>query len=221
MNAIAHSELTGRLVLNRQTTEKLGTVEQFWLDPHVHRVCGLICQAGLLNRQRQFIAWERLESIGQDSILVNSTGGIADPDPPPKSALIVGHELWTDRGDRAGKIVDFCFEPETAAVSVYLFATSGWRGVLEGLYSLPPVAISSVGDKRAIALAATIQQAEKYQPGTNLSRRLAEAKDFLQDDFEQTKAHLGSAWQETQAAATKLRDRASDSTETSSEEQQQ
>jgi len=207
MIAIAHSDLTGKLVLNRQTAAKLGTVEQFWLDPRAHQVGGLVCRTGLLPSQRQFIPWSRLEAIGGDSVLVNSAPAAAPVAPPDKSALIIGHELWTDAGDRAGKLVDFLFETETGRVTGYLFAPKGWRSPLDGLYRLPPVALSSVGDQRAIALQAAVEQAEPHQPGLALSQRLQAVKDFLHDDLAATKEHLGTALQDVQTAAAKLRDR--------------
>ncbi len=206
MTAIAHSELAGKLVLNRQTTETLGTVEQFWLDPPTHQVAGLICQSGLLNRQRQWIPWSCIDTIGNDSVLIHS-GTAPAGEPPAKSALIVGHELWTDGGDRAGKLVDFVFDKATGAVSDYLFITGHWRGPLSTLYRLPPVALSRVGEQRAIALAAAVAQAEPYQPGLALSRRLQAAKEFLQDDLEQTKQHLTAVLDEAQTATSQIRER--------------
>jgi len=34
---------------------------------------------------------------------------------------VIGHELWTNDGNKAGTITDYCFDLKTGAVMAYLF----------------------------------------------------------------------------------------------------
>lgn len=202
---IAQSYLIERLVLDRQTTEKMGVFDQFWIDPQSHQVQGLICKSGLLNHHKKYFTWQQIQSIGSDSILVQSSA--VDLPKISKSCLIVGHELWTDQGNKVGKIVDFLINLETGAIPGYLFVKEGWKGaLLEGIYQLSPVGISTVGEKRVIALQSAIEQAEHYQAG--LGYKFEKALNFVQEDYSKTKHNLAATVDKTKEVATRLKDAA-------------
>ncbi|MGB3692567.1 MAG: PRC-barrel domain-containing protein [Spirulinaceae cyanobacterium] len=186
-----HSELLNRLVLNRRTTDKIGNVEKIWLDPQAHRVLGLVCKSGLLGIHKDLVAWQQVEKIGEDGIIVNLPTEEKSNEKPEKDEILIGHEIWTDEGTKVGNLVDYLFIPETGEVIGYLFASSGWRGVVEGVYMLTPVAISSVGDRRVIVLATALENPRLYQEGVN--HRIEDIKDYFQEDLAQTKQDLRTA----------------------------
>jgi len=186
------SQLLDLLVLDRKTTETLGKVERLWLDPRTHTVLRISCKSGLF-KKRSF-PWNQIYSIGNDSILVNSTVGEWEDQQErdwdePESA-IVGCELWTDAGDKAGKIEDYLLEPETGAVMSYLFVPSGWGGLLHRMYLLLPEAIASVGKKRVFAAAAAVQNSEPYTEGLN--KWIAQARDYIISDGDRTQEDLAA-----------------------------
>ena len=201
---IRQTDLLNRLVLDRNTTEKLGNVEQLWIDPQAHRVKGLSCKSGLLSRQKQLFNWSQIETIGNDGILLNSLLTEDTIESPSKTELIIGDELWTDAGNKVGKIVDFLLETKTGNIVGYLFVSNGWRGVLDGLYFLEPIAISSVGESRTIVLAAAVENAEQYTEGIN--QKINQAKELIKDDYTQTKKHLKTAMGKTKETAEQLKD---------------
>ena len=181
---VKQSEVLNRLVLDRRTAEELGRVEQLWLNPQSHQVVGLTCKSGFLGSKKQTFTWAQIETIGNDSILVNDEPEEVNPEKPESAVSLIGHEVWTDAGNKAGKVVDYLFVPQTGAVVNYLFVSSGWRGVLDGLYLLPSTAIASVGSKRVIVPDAIIQVPQQYAEGLN--QKASKAAEFLKEDAKKT-----------------------------------
>jgi uncharacterized protein YrrD len=203
---IKHSELILRLVLDRRTAEEVGRVEQLWLNTQFHQVVGFTCKSGFLGNKKRSFTWEQIESIGTDSILVNPTTEGSDPQKPENVISVVGHEVWTDAGNKVGKVVDYLVVPQTSTVVGYLFVSSGWRGVLDGIYLLSPFVIASVGSKRMIVADATVQEPQHYAEGLN--QKLSQATDFLKEDYEKTMRDLEAVKRGTQDMAEQFKDKA-------------
>ena len=221
-NAIQHGKLVNRLVLDRNTTEEIGRLERLWLDPKNHQILGLICKSGgLLASTKQIFNWDRVAAIG-DSILIDVNPDESDAIVPDTLETVIGHELWTDAGNKAGKLADYLLDSQTGKVINYIFVSNGWMGVVDGTYLLSPAVISSVGSKRVIAEDAAVKQSEKY--GEGVGKKISQVGDFLQEDAKQThkdlkvvqtglKAALGQA----KTVADRLKDKAGTVTERAKE----
>jgi uncharacterized protein YrrD len=201
--ALKRSELLNRLVLDRQTAEKVGQVSQLLLDQQAQKVVGMVCQSGLLGKQKHILSWEHIEAIGQDSVLVHVPQTplleIAGSIEPP-----INTEVWTNAGNKAGKLLEFFFNPNTGSVVSYLFSASGLQGLMDGVYLLPPGAISSVGTQRVIVLEAAVKNPQKYTEG--LGRKLDQATVFLHQDYQKTKNDLEVMKQKTQGIVGQIKD---------------
>lgn len=203
-----HSDLVGQLVINRGTTEEVGRIEHLWLNPETHRILGIACKAGMLGRNKQAFIWQQIEAIGGESVLVSPTGAL-DPE-KPENALdsVIGHEVWTDAGNRAGVVKDLLINLATGEVMDYLFASSGWRGVADGVYSLTATAVQSIGKKRLIASSASVEGAPQFTEG--LSQKLMQAQEFIRDDYERTKADVVSLMQGGRSLTEQAREKVAD-----------
>ncbi len=60
---IKHSKLLKRLVLDRETVENQGSIEELCLDIQSHKVIGFICRYGFFSRQKQYFTWEQVETL--------------------------------------------------------------------------------------------------------------------------------------------------------------
>lgn len=185
---IRQSELLNRLVLERNTAEEVGRVEKFWLNSQLHRVEGLTCKSGFLGSQKQTFVWKEIITIGSDSIIVNNSSEGGEAERQSQAVSLIGHELWTDAGNKAGKIMDYLFDSQTGAVVSYLFVSSGWRGVLDGVYLFPIEAIASIGSKRVIVADAVVQEPQLYTEGLN--QRVNQAAELLKEDYKKTQEDL-------------------------------
>lgn len=186
---LKHSELIKRLVLDRETVEEVGRVSRFLVDSQAQRLLGFTCKSGLLGNKQKTFAWRQIVAIGADSVIVSHrddhTSEITESVNP-----VVGSEIWTDSGNKVGKIIDLLFHAETGYVVNYLFSPNGWQGLMEGTYLLAPIMISSVGDKRVIVLEKAVQNPQKYTEG--LSEKISQATEYIQQDLKETKQHLES-----------------------------
>ena len=187
---IKRSELINRLVLERNTVEDLGRVEQLWINPQSHQLVALTCKSGLLRGQKRVFAWDDITQIGEDAVLVNCRSYEASKNEakPEQAIHVMNHEVWTDGGNKIGAIVDYIFELKTGFVYSYLYTSQGLRGVLEGVYILPSTAVSSAGNKRLIVLESALKTPQQYSEG--LGKKMDQAAEFLQEDFERTREHL-------------------------------
>ncbi len=201
--ALKRSELLDRLVLDRQTAEKVGHISQLLLNKQAQKVIGIICKSGVFGKHKHILSWEQIEAIGKDSVLVHvpQTPLIEIPDSiePP-----VNTEVWTNAGNKAGKLLEFFFNPNTGSVVSYLFSASGLQGLMDGVYLLPPGAISSVGTQRVIVLEAAVQNPQKYTEG--LGRKLEGATVFFHQDYQKTKNDLEVVKQKTQGMVEQVKD---------------
>lgn len=203
---IQQSELLNRLVLDRGTAEEVGRVNELWLSVREHQVVGFTCKSGILGSKKRSFAWAEIESIGADSIMVNLNPDANDPAKPEPPITLIGHEIWTDAGNKVGKVADYLFVPETGAVVNYLFVSSGWRGRLDGVYVLPISAIASIGSKRVIVADAVVQEPQQFTPG--LSQKVSQAAEFIKEDFQKTKLDLDSLKRGGQQITEQVKDKA-------------
>lgn len=201
-SAIKHSDLLHRLILDRSTTEKLGRVGQVWLDMNAHQVVGLTCTSGLWARHQHSFTWTQIETTGTDSILINAQAG-PEPQKPASTVVAVDHELWTNAGNKAGRLVDYRIDLQSGAVTDYLFVSNGWRGITEGVYRLPAPAIVTVGPKRVIAEDAAVQNAQ--QDAAGLSHKMTQTATILKEDYTQSQQDFATGMQGAQEATEQLK----------------
>lgn len=203
---VRYSELIDRLVLDRRTAEELGRVEQLWLIPQTQQVVGFTCKAGFLGGRKRSFTWNQIESIGADSIMVNfNTEVFADPVKPEDVYSLLGHEVWTEAGNKAGRIIDYLIVQQSGAVVNYLFASNGWRGMLNVLYILSLTDIASIGSKRLIVKNAAVEQPQQYGI---LQEKLSQVADVLKEDYKKTQTDLESLKRGMQDMALEARQKA-------------
>lgn len=153
--------LQQRLVLDLQTTEAVGAVSQILIDRDTHQIVGIACRGGLLGREQQVFPWAQIESIGHDGVVLKSA--ISTPEPLPDSVqTMIDLEVWSDAGDRVGRIVDFCLDPATGRVTTYLLLPEGFRDLPEGLYQILPSHIISIGRRRMMVQHDAVESAVPF-----------------------------------------------------------
>lgn len=198
-----HSQLLNRLVIDRDTTEELGRIDVVWMHPPAHRVMGFICKPGFMTKQRYAFNLKQLYRIGPESILVSA--GAAETNVKEVALLetLIGLELWTDAGERLGRIIDCLFDQQTGNITHYLFKSGGWRGFTSGVYQLPPRAVMSFGRKKVLVTAKVSKNLKVFQEG--LEDRLVQVSDRIKSGYTQELDSLTSRAQKlTQQAEERL-----------------
>ncbi|MDJ0589111.1 MAG: PRC-barrel domain-containing protein [Pleurocapsa sp. MO_226.B13] len=203
------SELLDRLVLDFDTTEIVGRVKKLWLDVKSNRVKGLTCAHGTFNREKHSFSWDKVVTVGHDSILVKTEE--REEVEPESIDNVIGLKVWTDAGNKVGRLADYCIDTTTGTVTAYLFTSNGWRGIAGGTYILDPDGVITVGSKRIIVAEASIQNAQQYEEG--LTQKIQHAKQFVREDIAKSRSDFGVAVRNTQKAAERLQTKAHHATE--------
>lgn len=207
------SELLDRLVLDFDTTEIVGRVKKLWLDVKSYQVKGLTCTSGIFSHIRHSFLWNKVVTVGHDSILVKTED--RENAEPESSDYVIGLKIWTDGGNKAGRLVDYCIDTSTGNVTAYLFTSNGWRGIAGGTYILDPEGVITVGNKRIIVAEDSIQNAQQYQEG--ITQKIQHAKQFVREDIAKSRSDFDVAVQNTQKAAKRLQTQAHHATEVAKE----
>lgn len=214
---IRQSQLLGRLVLDRATTETLGRVASLWVDPRAARVLGLTLRSGQLplGGTLRACGWSQVAAIGDDSVLLDGTVG--DRLQQPEGAFdLIGHEVWTDAGNRIGTLVDFELDLTDGRVRRYVFRR---ESAAETGYAIDPSAAISGGPKRLLVQAAAAEAAEPVSLaaeswGVALSSVQASVQTTLRQVQEKTKPIAETARSRFVDLAKEARDRAKTLAET-------
>lgn len=195
---VKRSDLIDQLVLDRSTMEELGRVEVLWSYPKVHRVFGFICKSGFLDRRKTAFNLDQIDRLGTNGVLVNSAPVETDQERVQQIQTLIGSEVWTDEGNRIGRITDFIFDLKTGNIQQYLLASSGLRGLAGTVYSLYPSQILSLGSTRVMVSAAIADDLDLYQPGLDekLGQKLKQTKEILSEELKQTKEMLSEEKQQ-------------------------
>ena len=202
---IRQSELLNQLVIDRTTMEEIGRVEVLWAYPPAHKVLGFVCKSGLLGAKKFAFNLGQIHTLGA-SILVNSGAQETDGDKVSQLESLIGSEVWSEAGERIGKVIDCVFNLKTGAISDYLVSPGGLAIVTDGVYRLPPSKILSTGRRRVLITEAAARSLEPYRTG--IKGRLNKVTDSLKQEYTGATAGLRSLTQRAQSAADQAKDRA-------------
>lgn len=195
--------------------QELGRVEVIWMHPPAHRVLGFICQSGFLGSRKTAFNLPQIHSIGEDSLLVNSQPVTTDAGKVKQLETLLNSEIWSDSGDKVGKIVDYLFDLKTGAIAYYLFASNPWFALADGVYRLSPRQIVSHGQGRVLVADAAARNVEVYQPG--IKQKFSQVKESFQEEATE---ELRSLAEQAQALRDQAKERLQSLTEQTKEKAQ-
>ncbi|MEG4346848.1 PRC-barrel domain-containing protein [Microcoleus sp. A003_D6] len=202
---VKRSELLNRRTIDRSTAEEVGRVDRLWLDAPSQRAIGFTCKSGLLGSKKTWFAWAQVDTVGEN-VFVTINPELPELPQPEQAVCPIGLEVLTDAGNKAGTVVDYLFDVRTGSVTDYLFKSSGWRGVLDGIYLLPVSAISTIGSKRAIVSETAVSEPQEYAEG--LHKKVGQVAEFLHEDFDRTLKNVAGVKRNARSLAEKLQDKA-------------
>ncbi|MBD1863900.1 MULTISPECIES: PRC-barrel domain-containing protein [Trichocoleus] len=180
-DVVKQSDLLNQLVLDRNNMEELGRVDMLWMYPAAHRVLGFICKSGFLGAKKIVFKLPQIQTLGTNSILVHSQPEETDGEKVKQLDSLLNCEVWSDAGNKVGRITDYRFQLKTGEITQYLFVSSGWSGITGDIYQLPPSRIISFGRKRVLVPEAAVKSFELYRPG--IKQTLSKARNILKDDY--------------------------------------
>lgn len=204
-DVIRQSNLLKQLVLDRSTMEALGRVEVMWMYPSAHRVLGFVCRTGTFGAKKTAFRLAQISTLGANGVLTHNQPEATDATKVRQLESLLHCEVWSDTGNKIGKIIDYLFKLRTGEITHYLLASSGWAGIAGDLYQLPPTQILSIGRKRVLVTESAAQTFAVYQTG--MKQTLANAKAVLQEDYGQATEELRSLSKQAQTATEQAKGR--------------
>lgn len=187
---VRQSDLLNHLVLDRNTMAELGHVDVLWMHPPVHRVLGFICRTGFLGTKKTAFNLAQIKTLGANSILVNAKPVETDSEKVRQLESLINCEVWSDAGNKIGRITDCLFNFKTGAITEYLFVSHGWGALTGGVYLLPPSKILSFGNKRVLVSEAAAQNLVVYREG--IKQKLNKAGNLFKEDYIQASLEVRS-----------------------------
>jgi uncharacterized protein YrrD len=187
---IKHSELLNQVVLNRATMEELGRVEILWMYPPAHRVLGFICKSGFLGNQKTAFKLSQIEAIGGNGILTHSQPDATDAERVRQLESLIHSEVWSNAGERLGKIIDCVFNARSGSISDYLIVGDRLSELTGTIYRLPSSRIASLGRKRVLVSDRTLQAFPLYREG--IQQKISKATSTVKQDYTQATQEVKS-----------------------------
>ncbi|MBW4583404.1 MAG: PRC-barrel domain-containing protein [Tildeniella nuda ZEHNDER 1965/U140] len=204
-DVIRQSDLLNQLILDRTTMEALGRVEVMWMYPSAHRVLGFVCKAGTFGAKKTAFKLAQISTLGANGILTRDQPEETDATKVRQLETLLHCEVWSETGNKIGKITDYLFNLKTGTITHYLLASSGWAGIASDLYQLPPSQVLSMGRKRVLVTEASAQTLAVDQSG--IKQTLAKATSVLKEDYGQATEELRSLSKQAQAATEQAKGR--------------
>ncbi len=193
---VKQSELVNQLVINRDNMEELGRVEVLWMYAPSHRVLGFVCKAGLLSKKKKAFKLSQVSSLGTNGILTHSQPEETNAEKVSRLESIINCEIWSDSGQKVGKIIDYIFNLKTGEISKYLFISSHLDFVTGEIYQLFPSQVLSIGRRRVLVPEYALKNLSIYREG--IKQKLTKATEFLKEEKEQVAQELKTLTQRAQ-----------------------
>lgn len=128
--------------------------------------------------------------LGGNGILVDAKPVETNSERVQQLESLINCEVWSDAGNKIGKITDCLFNLKTGAITQYFLISSGWIGIASDVYLLPPSKILSFGKKRLLIAETAAQNLTVYREG--FKQKLAQAGNFVKEDYIQVTQELRS-----------------------------
>ncbi|UBF25281.1 PRC-barrel domain-containing protein [Kovacikia minuta CCNUW1] len=185
---IRQSELLNQLVLNRDTMEELGRIDILWMYAPANRVLGFVSKSGFLGGKKLAFKLTQISALGANGVLTHDKPEETNAEKVSKLETLIHCEVWSDSGEKVGKIIDYIFNLKTGEISKYLFVSSGLGGVTGEVYELAPTQILSLGRRRVLVPNYAINSFAIYREG--IKQKLTKAGEFLKEEKTQVTEEL-------------------------------
>jgi uncharacterized protein YrrD/ElaB/YqjD/DUF883 family membrane-anchored ribosome-binding protein len=189
-DVVKQSDFLNRLVLDQETMQEQGRVEVLWMYPQANRVLGFICKSGFLGARKTAFNLSQIQAMGDNTLLTQGEPDKTDATRVQKLESLIHFEVWTDAGERIGRITDCLFKLRSGVITRYLMVSDPWGGLANGVYLISPKTIKGFGNGRVLMSQEAVKTLNVYSEG--IKQRLEEFREFLEDEYDQITYRLRS-----------------------------
>ncbi len=209
-------ELVGRTVLSLTTGNKLGAVEDIFVDPLSGTLAGLILARPEAEDRAQ-LSVDHIHSFGQDAIMALTDDSVSDAKPAladkPLARELIGTKVITDSGQVLGHIASICVTMSPPPAVIYEIRNSLLDKILGRQIFIPASAGYALSDDRQ-RLIVPNETSEMASPTaealleSGISVRSVSPDRFASEDYDDTFVMFPTGEDEN----TLVRDRGEDET---------
>jgi len=138
---IRAKDLDGRAVVDLESAEKIGYVDEIFLDPAGGRIASFSVSehSSLIGGgRRAFVRPSAVESIGPEAIMVRPGTGrdapVGSPETFPRLSHITGRKVVTQSGKVVGAIGDVLIDGPECTIVGYQLKDASWTGSLGEMF---------------------------------------------------------------------------------------
>ncbi|KXS42492.1 MULTISPECIES: PRC-barrel domain-containing protein [unclassified Candidatus Frackibacter] len=124
-------------VINLQTGEEIGAIEDVVFDPEEKRIVGLIINNKSLFQGSRMIAYEELHSVGEDAVTIEDDSVLTKLDDTKEfltgpNGSVIGSRVVTDDGKELGNIEDIILDSTNGQINGYEITDGLVQDILDG-----------------------------------------------------------------------------------------
>jgi sporulation protein YlmC with PRC-barrel domain len=141
-------EICGLPVIDPTAARKIGTVQDYQIDPVSGRLAALDVNSAE-NGDNERILAARIRRVGANAVILTPRGGLTPGTPPElnerwlDASTLVGLEVMGDDGNRIGRLVDAAFDQDSLEVEAYLLRAGGFDQLLGRRGRIQPAKVHS------------------------------------------------------------------------------
>ncbi len=203
-DVVKQSDLLNRLVLDQETMQEQGRVEVLWMYPQANRVLGFICKSGFLGAKKTAFTLDQIQATGDNTLLTRGEPDQTDATRVQKLESLIHYEVWTDSGERIGRITDCLFKLRSGVITRYLMVSDPWGGLTNGVYLISPKLIKGFGNRRVLLSHDAVTTLKVYSEG--IKQKLDEFREFLEDEYDHVTQGLRSLVQRAQSTTQRVQE---------------
>ncbi|MGY2895639.1 PRC-barrel domain-containing protein [Deinococcus sp. UYEF24] len=167
----------GKEVLNKKIVAMNGDVHDdhvrdLIFDPQGQRLLALLVDEGGWFHAAKVISYDRVKSIGEDAVMVDSLDAVVSArDLPGMSEILsndhklIGTPLMTTEGEDLGKLADLYFDESTGQVTGYDMSGGVFADMGSGRSFVPAAVDLMLGKDVALVPPEVARQMEEQEPG--------------------------------------------------------
>jgi len=144
--------LRNRAVVDPESGTRIGTVTDYWIDATAGRVTALIIRPVDADLPQRVVA-DRVARVGRHAVMLSRSDGAGNGTSVAKTVgtdwldrhHIQGLTVYTDTGERLGRIEGADIDPLTLAIQNYDLAQPVWRRWLSGRQHIAAASVAWCG----------------------------------------------------------------------------
>jgi uncharacterized protein YrrD len=212
----------GKDVLSLASGQRLDTVKDLILGSSNDAVVALLIDEGGLLSSSKIIPAQAIVSFGRDAVVVKDATSLVEASRAPelrdvvdRETKLIGTTVFTDTGDKQGKVSDVYFDDESRRVMGLEISGGGVTDIAEGRRFLSVDEIVRIGPDVLYIRARTAEELAQQQGGLKaaVGDSTERVKGAVGDGTDRLKSAAGSATDGARGAGAQLQQRVADATD--------